>query len=87
MLGAREWTKDSRTILRERQTQHRFYFTMDQYSHDVDLTLLAWSSKQAHILTGAGTLDDLFLPGRDFEVSELPHYHLQQVSVDISFHP
>jgi hypothetical protein len=39
-----------------------------------------WSKKQGYILTGGGTLESLMLPGRDYEESDLPHYHLRNKS-------
>ena len=40
-----------------------------------DPRLLGWSSMPAHILSGGGRMEHLFVPGRDYEgASQLPHH-------------
>lgn len=41
---------------------------------------LEWSQKQGLILTGGGILNDCSVEGRDFDASDLPHYHLKNRS-------
>lgn len=38
--------------------------------------LHGWSQKQGFILTGGGVLNDCSTEGRDFDASDLPHFHL-----------
>eukprot|EP00294_Goniomonas_avonlea_P016420 CAMPEP_0114555278 /NCGR_PEP_ID=MMETSP0114-20121206/8664_1 /TAXON_ID=31324 /ORGANISM="Goniomonas sp, Strain m" /LENGTH=341 /DNA_ID=CAMNT_0001740393 /DNA_START=25 /DNA_END=1051 /DNA_ORIENTATION=+ len=41
-----------------------------------DPKLLGWGSKQGHIVTGGGRLNDLFVPNRDYNHPvDLPHHH------------
>jgi hypothetical protein len=53
--------------------------------HATETDLLNWSNKQGSILTSAGLLNDFSEEGRDFEESDLPHYHLKNRSTRDAF--
>lgn len=48
-------------------------------------SLLGWNTKQGKILTGGGVLEKLSLPKRDFNDSDLPHFHLKDRSTKKTF--